>query len=394
VASEPPVSPRFALVLPLVVALLALGAVIATVRLRRVEAPRWSPLMWALLVLGGLVSAVVVRAAETLLTDLALGQRLSGADWLRPIVAFGIVGPMTVLALVAVVWPTLTRGLTPDLDPPLAGATAAAGLVIGRILTALFVEHVALGSGVRAAIIALDDITIAATWGYGLALSAFDGTPGGTPFGRYAIGAMLLRGGVELAIRSPGGIGLSLALSVGGLALVFAGLGVYRLSRGGDEPPSSLASVGQETIREIARSELRRGGVRPLWILLGALANVGGILLGFASAVLVGRSARIDFGEIDRSGPGAEYAAMLLALGVIFSFPMTAAVVGIASGGRNLRDRAHVLEAGLSAIVALAACLAVLGVVAPVAFAVGLACAPVAFVLAGLGAWIAAGRRM
>jgi hypothetical protein len=52
-----------------------------------------------------------------------------------------------------------------------------------------------------------------------------------------------------------------------------------------------------------------------------------------------------------------------------------------------------VLEAGLSAMVALVALLVVLGVVAPVAVALGVACAPVAFVLAGLGAWIAAGRK-
>lgn len=387
-------SPRFALVLPLIVALFAIFSVAMALRLRPKDERHWPWIVWPLLVLGGAVAAVVVRAAETIITDVALGQTLSNADWLRAIVAFGIVGPFTVLALVAVVWPTLTRGLEPDLDPPLAAAVGASGLVIGRLITALVVEHVALGSGVRAAIIAVDDVTIAAMWGYGLALSSFDGTPGGTPFGRYAIGTMALRGAVELAIRSPGGIGLSIALSVGVLAFVFVGLAVYRLSRGGDEPPSSLRAVGQETIREIARSELRRGGVRPLWITLGAVGNIGGILLGFAAAVFVGRSANIDFGEIDRAGPGAEYAALLLALGVIFPFPVTAAVVGIASGGRNLRDRAHVLEAGLSAIVALGACLAVLGVVAPVAFAIGLACAPVAFVLAGLGAWVAAGRRM
>ena len=385
-----------ALLPPLVVALGAFVCIALTLRLRRSTGGRgWSVPVWITLIVGGALAAVVVRATETLVREVAVGGRLAGAENVRQaIFAFGIVGPITVLAIAAVVWPTLTRGVTADTDAPLAAAAAAAASILGRIASYLVLQGQGVGSGVRVGILALDEIAIAAVWGYGLSLSAYDGTPGGTPFGRYALSMMALRGAVEFAIRSQGALALPFTLSVGGLSLLFAALGVYRLSRTNVGPPSSLAAVGQETIRELARTQLRRGGVRPLWIVFGALANVGGIILGFGAAVLIGRSARIDFGEIDRSGPAAEYAAMLLALGVIFSFPMSAAIVGIASGGRNVRDRAHVLEAGLSAIVALGACLAVLGVVAPVAFAIGLACAPVAFALAGLGAWIAAGRRM
>jgi len=206
---------------------------------------------------------------------------------------------------------------------------------------------------------------------------------------------MVLRGAIELSLRSAAPAALPFALSVGTLLAIFATIGVLRLARHAAAPPTSLASLGQETIRDIARSELRRGGVRPLWIVVGALGNLGGIILGFASAVAVGHSAKIDFGEIDRSGPAAEYAALLLALGVIVSFPLSAAVVGIAGGGRGgTGGRAHVLEAGIAAILALGALLFVLGVVAPVAVALGAACAPVAFALAGLGAWIAAGRQV
>lgn len=394
----------FAAVPALLVALTTVLVVAASMRRLRAGKP-WTPLGWSVLLVGGAVAAVVVRTVETVVLDLIVGasagaaatSSVRGAPVFQSIVAFGIVGPVTVLVLTAVVWPAVASsgGSRDDVDPPLAAAVAAAGFVVGRLATQIVLERLALGSGVRAAILAFDDVALAATWGYGLALSGFDGRLGGTPFGRYAFVAMAVRGAVELSLRSRGTLSIPFAISVGVVLAIFSTIGVLRLARHAEEPPSSLASLGQETIREIARSELRRGRVRPIWILVGAIADLGGIVLGFVAAVAVGWSARVDFGEIDRSGPAAEYAALLLALGVIVSFPISAGIVGIASGGRERgAERAHVLEAGLAAILALGALLFVLGVVAPVAVALGVACAPVAFVLAGLGAWIAAGRRV
>lgn len=379
--------------------LVALTTIVCVALARRLRTGRksWTLVGWLVILLGGAVAAVVVRAVETLVLDVVVGGATAAQHpVLQTILAFGIVGPFTVLTLAAIVWPALgaTSGSRDDVDPPLAAAGAAAGFVLGRLATQMFLEKLALGSGVRAAIMAFDDVALAATWGYGLALSGFDGRLGGTPFGRYALVTMALRGGIELSLRSRGPAALPFAISAGALLFIFSTLGLFRLARHAAAPPTSLASLGQETIREIARTELRRGGVRPLWILIGALGNLGGIILGFGAAVAIGHSARIDFGEIDRSGPAAEYAALLLALGVIVSFPLSAAVVGIASGGRaRSLGRAHVLEAGIAAILALGALLFVLGVVAPVAVALGAACAPVAFALAGLGAWLAAGRR-
>jgi len=306
--------------------------------------------------------------------------------------SFGLIGPFTVLLLATIVWPVLSRALTDDVDPPLAAAAAASGLVIGRIVLDLLLPRTHPVSGVRAAVLALDDIGLAATWGYGLARSKFDGKLGGTPFGRYALGAMVARGAVEIAVRRTE-LGVVAAFAVGLLVAAVTTMGVLRLARHGAAPLSSLRSVGQETIRALAEEQLRRGGVRPVWIALGALGNVGGMVLGLAAAVVVGHSARVDFGEIDRSGPAAEYAALLLVIGVVMSFPMSAAVIGLASGGRRVAQHPYVLEAGLAAVLALAALLVVLGVVAPVGIALGVACAPIAFALAGLGAWIAAGRR-
>jgi hypothetical protein len=382
----------------LLVALTTLAVVLfATPRLR-VSRKSFRPIGWAVLVVGGAVAAVVVRAVQALVLDLIVGRRIasSGEGILQSIFSFGIVGPFTVLMLASIVWPALgaTGGTKDDVDPPLAAAAAASGFVMGRLATQLLLEHIAFRSGVRSAILAADDVALAAMWGYGLALSGFDGRLGGSPFGRYALVAMMLRGAIEFSLRSPGQLSIPFAVSAGALLFLFSTVGILRLARHAAEPPTSLASLGQETIRELARNELRRGGVRPTWIFVGALASIGGIILGFAAAVFVGHRAGIDFGEIDRNGPGAEYAALLLVIGVIMPFPITAGVVGMASGGRTRGQRAHVLEAGIASILALGALLFVLGVVAPVAVALGVACAPVAFALAGLGAWIAAGRRL
>jgi hypothetical protein len=380
------------LVPPFVIAAMALALVWYARRLRP-QRKGWPLPFWLATTLGGAVAAIVVRAAEALIVDVAAAGQLEGAETVRNgLVAFGVVGPLTVLALAAIVWTVVTQGLSAEVDPPIAAAAAASGFVIGRMLTVAIIERGRLGSGVRAGVLAIDDIALAMTWGYGLARSSFDGKLGGTPFGRYALLTMLARGGVELAMRSRAPLGLALSAGVGLLCGTAVAMGVYRIARGPEVSRPSLAVVGQETIRAIARAQLERGGVRPLWIGLGALGNLGGMVLGFALAVIIGRSARIDFGEIDRNGPAAEYAALLLALGVVMSFPVSAAIVGLAGGGRAT-DRPYVLEAGLSAILALGALLVALGVVAPVAVAIGIACAPVAFVLAGLGAWIAAGRR-
>lgn len=388
---------NFALVPPLLVALATIALVGVAQRLRA-SRRGWTPIGWIVLVLGGVVASLVVRAVETLVLDLVVGGQLATSHpVLQSIFAFGIVGPFTVLALAAIVWPAVLSqgGTRDDVDPPLAAAVAAAGFGIGRVVTLVWLERIGLGSGVRAAIGVMCDVALASTWGYGLALSALDGKLGGTPFGRYALVTMALRGAIELSLRSRGTFAVPFPVSVGALLLIFSAIGIFRLARHAALPPASLASLGQETIREIARSELKRGGVRPLWIVIGALGNLGGIILGFAGAVAIGYSARVDFGEIDRAGPAADYAALLLALGVIVSFPLSAAVVGIASGGRErVAGTAHVLEAGIAAILALGALLFVLGIVAPVAVALGAALAPVAFALAGLGAWIAAGRRV
>jgi hypothetical protein len=382
------------LVLPMIVAALAAAGAAWAQRLRT-TATRWPALGWVALLALGAIGASAMRGAEYAVLRFAAGGAIERADSVRQtLMAFGIAGPLATLTIATACWLVLVRAkLRDEVDPPLAAMVAAAGFVVGEALVRISADEGARAIGVRGAVLAMGEIALAGSWGYGLARSAWDGQLGGTPFGRYALGSMVVRGALELADRTRGVYSLSFMLAISLAGLGFASLGVFRLSRKDEAPPASLAVAGTETIRKLARSQLRGHGVRLTWIALGALANVGGMLIGFAGAVAIGLRAKIDFSEIDRNGPAAEYAALLLVLGVLVSFPFSAAVVGVASGGRNARGRAYVLEAGLAAIGALALLLVALGVVAPVAAALGLACAPVAFVLAGLGAWVAAGRR-
>ncbi len=384
----------YAALLPLVVALATLTGVALAMRLRP-KAARWPLLLFAVVLVGGAATAIVIRVVESLVLEMVVGGRLRDVESTRRwLVSFGIVGPLHVLGVAAVVWPALLNyAKRDDVDPQLLAAASAAGLVIGRVIVLAFLGRLAGGAGVRLGLLALGDVALAMTWAYGLARSAlYDGHYGGTPFGRYALGTILLRGWVDVASRGSGSLGVPIAVAIVLLSTIYAVVGLWRLRALRDAPPTSRAELGQETMRDLARSQLKRGRVRISWILLGAVADVGGILLGFAASVWLGHSARIDFGEIDRGGPAQDAAALLLALGVIASFPVTAAIVALASGGRD-RQRAYVLEAGVAAMLSLGALLAVLGVVAPVAVALGLACAPVAFVLAALGAHVAAGRR-
>lgn len=353
------------------------------------------PSQWALLIGFGVVAALIVRALETFVVEGLVGrQRMDARTFFSAAVAFGLVGPLAVLGQVVAAWGALSIGKRDEADPPIAATLAAVGFTLGRV--GLLAYQGRLHSGVRSAVLGLDEVAIAAFWGYGLALSAADGRLGGTPFGRYAVVAMVLRGGCELVVRSTSTAGLSAGLGLGAGLAILAAIGVYRLSREGDAPISErgLGHVGRATLTELARAELSRGRIRPLWILVGTLGNVGGIALGLVGAILVGRSAHVDFGEIDRAGPAAEYAGLILVLGVVVSFPLSAALVGLAAGGRAQQGNAHVLEAGIAAMLALGALLLALGVVAPVAVAVAAACAPVVFALAGIGAWITAGRRV
>src|SRR5258708_40264793 len=88
---------------PLVVALGALVCIASTLRFRRSTGGRgWSIPVWLTLTLGGAVAAFVVRATETIVREVAVGGRLAGAENVRQaIFAFGIVGPVTVLAKIA-----------------------------------------------------------------------------------------------------------------------------------------------------------------------------------------------------------------------------------------------------------------------------------------------------
>lgn len=178
------------------------------------------------------------------------------------------------------------------------------------------------------------------------------------------------------------------------LAAIIASLlirDLHRRSTGtaGGRTRRFLQSIQPPSLRAM-RDALRRTE-RPLmltWIAFGALVTSGVITASVAGAVLLGHRLGVDFAAVDRSESAA--AAMpplaLLGLAILLSFPVAGFLVARASSTRT------VLEPALSAALAIAAVLILLGFAAPVAVVFAIACAPVAFSLACAGAWVGVTR--
>lgn len=146
-------------------------------------------------------------------------------------------------------------------------------------------------------------------------------------------------------------------------------------------PPPSLGAM---------RRALHRGSAPILfhWIAIGAFATTGVMIATVAGAIWFGRSIGLDFSAIERADTSSSAIAplVLLTAAVLSAFPIAGYIVTKASRS------AGVLEPALSAALAIAAVLVMLGLAAPVALVFAIAFAPIAFVLACAGSWLGLGR--
>jgi hypothetical protein len=372
---------------------LVVGAVVVMHQRLREGHVRWPAVAWIALVLGGGVGALVSRIEQTLVVDIALGRaRIDFEGVQRALVSFGISGPIAVLTIAAAVWGALVVAkLKAPIDPALAAAIAGSAFAIVRRILAITLDHDPVRTGLRSALAVLDDAAIAGFIGTGLALSSLDGSLGGTPFGRYSITAMILFGLVDASSRMPESWRVAIAIGIAGLLLVVDGINVTRIVRNANR--ESFTRFGREALATLAKQELARGYPRVFWFLVfGPLGYIGGMALAIVSVALLGHAAHVDFGEIDRTGPGAEYASMLLGLGVVMSFPVMGVILSAASGGREQRQHAYMLEALIAAAIASSFALWALGAIAPSGISLGLAIMPITVGLAAAGAWITTGR--
>jgi RsiW-degrading membrane proteinase PrsW (M82 family) len=146
-----------------------------------------------------------------------------------------------------------------------------------------------------------------------------------------------------------------------------------------------LLPISPPSLRAL-REALRRTE-RPIslwWIGIGTLVTTGVITAMLVVAVVLGRRMGIDFAAVDRDASQADAIPPLLMLAgaALLAFPFAGWIVARASSSHG------VLEPAVSSLFAIGGAIVLLGLAAPVAVVIALACAPLAFGLACLGAWL------
>lgn len=140
-------------------------------------------------------------------------------------------------------------------------------------------------------------------------------------------------------------------------------------------PPPSLA-----TVREALRSADEP--VRVSWIVFGAIVTVGAMITGVAAGVVAAHLLHVDLSTVDEHEVSAAAPALLLAVGLLASFPASGWLIARAASAHSL------LEPALAAVLGLLIALVTLGFAAPFTVVFALALSPFAWVLSCFGAWI------
>jgi hypothetical protein len=117
------------------------------------------------------------------------------------------------------------------------------------------------------------------------------------------------------------------------------------------------------------------------WIVVGALVNVGAVIMCIAVTVLLARRFGIDLTVADEADMRSSGPLVLVGTAVLAAFPVAGFLVARASSAHT------VLEPAFAAVLAIAGAVALLSVTAPAAVIFAFAIAPIAFGLACGGAW-------
>ncbi len=247
--------------------------------------------------------------------------------------------------------------------------------------------------GVARVLLALPGhVFFATAWGYALGRDrARHRLPGRTFLSTWLLSAVL-RGAYEMLLFSPGTSAVvAVTPMLFGIAAVTA-VALRQLEGARPSRPSRktfLPSLPPPPSLGAMRAALHRAE-RPVlvgWIGSGALVTTGLMMTAVVAAVVIGRRAGVDFSIVDEGEVTSTAPVVLLGTAILSAFPVSGYLVARASGVES------VLEPALSAGVAIAATLVMLGVTAPVTLVFALAFAPVAFGLACFGAWVAIGAR-
>ncbi len=281
---------------------------------------------------------------------------------------------------------------------PLVGiafaALAALGFVTAHNAALLFITKGTAIDPLRALLAVPAHLFFAAAWGYVLGKAATHGgkrTLGGAGFNIVWFAATLFNGVYDHIVFARSAV----ALLATGPVLAAMAIVAYAFRRDlldAKTTPAArrfLPPIAPPSMEEM-RAALRRTE-RPVmitWIGFGALVTTGVMTAALAGAVALGHRVGVDFAAVDRGDATAVGAAPLVLLGgaALAAFPIAGYLVARASAARS------VLEPAISAALAIAGTLVLLGLAAPVSVVFAIAFAPIAFGLACTGAWLGIAR--
>jgi RsiW-degrading membrane proteinase PrsW (M82 family) len=375
-----------ALALGGVVGALALAAVVLLVRV--LEAHRHRRILALLAACGVLAAWLTGRLEQALFDATGLSVVVDGRTLGPLLVMLLVVAPLEEASKFLPVWASYRfRRLTGRRSGVLFAVATAAGFALLEGSRAL-VWAPESWTAVRALVALPAHLFCAGSWGYALGTRV---RSGGGAVGLVWCLSTLFHGLYDHIVfgRGPGVIALALPLM---LVMGLLGLSVLREIRPGAHGPAHAASGSAlpdvPSLRAM-RQVLRRSE-QPLmihWIAIGALVNVGVVLVSLAGAVWLGHRLGLDFAAAqDESRIGSNAPLLLLGVAVLAAFPIAGYLVARASGTRS------VLEPAMATAVAIVVVVVGLSVTAPVALLFATAIAPVAFGLACGGAWFGVSR--
>ncbi|MFO0759714.1 MAG: PrsW family glutamic-type intramembrane protease [Byssovorax sp.] len=371
------------------------------------EAPRPKRLQHAVLTftLGALLFVPGLFIERWIRRQAGLDPHASGADLVPLIYAFFVAAPLEQGLKVAAVGPVWrSRFFEAPIDGVIYAAAAGLGFVSAHDALFLAQSSGASLDLARALLAAPAHLFFAALWGYALGRDAKStarrGAPqtrlGGRAFNLTWLGVTLFNGVYDYIVFARGGTAMIAAAPILATMAVVGFAAQRELFKSSAVLVSSgprrriFTSLAPPSIRAVRAALFRTE--RPVmlrWIGIGALTTTGVMTTTLAGAVALGHRIGVDFAAVDQGESASMSSLFPLALlggAALLAFPIAGYLVARASATRS------VLEPAISASLAIAGTLVLLGLAAPVAVVFAVAFAPVAFGLACAGAWMGIGR--
>jgi RsiW-degrading membrane proteinase PrsW (M82 family) len=354
--------------------------------------PPW--LVVTTFVLGSVAAllTIVVVGKAAALTGLDVKVSAAGEGGAL-VFLFFVVAPAQEAGKVAAAWPAF---LSKHFDEPYDGVVYAAASALGFAAVEngyILHAHPTGGIWLARALVSLPaHVFFACLWGY--ALGRAKHAKARVPIFPAAFVAAIVAHGLYAHFvygRGPGALlaVTPLLVAMGYVAWMLGRDLNARSGRPSRVPSSSsrlsrLSAAAAPPSLSAVRSALSRADepVKIRWVLFGAVVTLGAMLVGLGGGVAAAHLLHIDLSTVDEHDVGAAAPVLLLAAGLLASFPTSGWLIARAAGVRTL------LEPALACVLALVITLTALGFAAPFTVVFALAISPVAWVLACAGAWV------